>query len=252
MKAIWSIGVLVLAVSVALGAAQAPKKGSLYGWAVVIDPGHGGIDPGASGTFSGKRVVEDEYVYDVALRVSRLVRSRQGLPFMTIRGNSSERNQPPNQVLPDERTERFTLDGIIVRAGTTGLLKRLAYGNSISRRYPRHHQAWLSIHFDVIGRNRDIEGVRIIAPDIDLRIAKALEKSFGQAKRLRTDNPVVANGDRDFGLRRLFVLTSRNHIRERALIELGNFNNEAEVWRIRSPQIRDAYARAIVRALENW
>ncbi len=234
----------------AITAAQT-RKGSLYGWIVVLDAGHGGMDPGASGVFQGKRVVEDEYVFDVALRVRRMIRARGGLAIMTTVDKIGERNWTPFKVFPDERTERFAMDGTVVRAGTAGLRRRLRLGNQIKYRYPKHHQAWISIHFDVRGRGGD-DGVRIIAADTELQIAKSLERSFGNAKRLRDDDPVVESGDRDHGIRRLFILSGENRIKEKVLIELGNFRNEADVWRIRHHVVREAYAKAIVDALVGW
>jgi len=224
------------------------RKGSLHGWVVVLDPGHGGMDPGASGIFQGKRVVEDEYVFDVALRVRRMIQARGGLAIMTTTDRVGERSWEPFIVFPDMRTERFTTDGTVVRAGTAGLRRRLRLGNSIKQKYPRHRQAWISIHFDVRGRGGD-DGVRIIAADTELQIAKSLERSFGNAKRLRDDDPVVESGDRDHGIRRLFILSGENRIKEKVLIELGNFKNESDVWRIRNHVVREAYAKAITEAL---
>lgn len=226
-------------------------KSSLHGWVVVLDAGHGGIDPGASGIFQGMRIVEDEYVFDVALRVRRMIRARGGLAIMTTTDNVGERNWEPFRVFPDMRTERFVTDGSIVKARTAGLRKRLRLGNQIKGKYPKHRQAWVSIHFDVRGRGLD-DGVRIIAPDTELRIAKSLERSFGNAKRLRDDDPMVESGDRDHGIRRLFILSGENRIKEKVLIELGNFKNEADVWRIRNHVVREAYARAITDSLVGW
>ena len=241
--------VTVLAMSTTMIAQT--RKGSLYGWVVVLDPGHGGMDPGASGIFQGKRVVEDEYVFDVTLRVRRMIRARGGLAIMTMVDNVGERSWEPFKVFPDMRTERFTTDGTVARAGTSGLRKRLRLGNQVKRKYPKHRQAWISIHFDVRGRGGD-DGVRIIVPDTELQIAKSLERSFGNAKRLRDDDPVVESGDRDHGIRRLFVLSGENRIRDKVLIELGNFKNEADVWRIRNHVVREAYARAITDSLVGW
>src|SRR3989344_4423737 len=120
----------------AVTTAQA-RRGSLYGWVVVVDPGHGGMDPGASGTFQGKRVVEDEYVFDVSLRVRRMIRARGGLAVMTTKDNVGERSWEAFRVFPDARTERFAIDGTVVRAGTAGLRKRLRLGNQIYRKYPK-------------------------------------------------------------------------------------------------------------------
>ena len=232
--------------------AVSQRRGSLYGWVVVLDPGHGGMDPGSSAFHGGQRVVEDEYVFDVVLRVRRIAKAKGAIVAVTLKDSVGERNWDASKVFPDSRTERFVLDNTVARALTNGLRKRLRYGNGISRKYPRHRQAWISVHFDVLGRNDEIDGVRIIAANTDLRLAKTLEHSFGTVKRLRDDDPVVASGDRDHGMRRLFILGSRNRIKEKVLIELGNFNNRVDLWRIRDWKVREAYARAIVQALENY
>lgn len=232
--------------------AEGQKKGSLYGWVVVVDPGHGGQDPGSSRMHGGARVTEDEYVYDVALRVQRLIRERQGISILTITDKIGERNLSPAKKLPDSRTERFAVDGTLVRARQSGLDRRIALGNITHRRYPNHKQAWISIHFDALGSSPSIKGVRIIAADTASRLARALRRSFGIENRLREKSPVVKSGDRAHGIRRLYVLNSSNQIGERVLIELGNFRNDIDLWRIRDPKVREAYALAIVRALEMY
>ncbi len=242
---------VALGVCSSLEAQARRQRGSLYGWAIVIDPGHGGNDPGASRMFGRERVAEDEYVYDVGLRVARLIRARQGLAFHTIQDGAGIRDWPASRIFSDARTERFALDNTMVRAGTGGLNKRLAFGNAVLRKYPKHRVVWISIHFDVVGATEK-QGVRIIATDANSRLARVLGSSFGEVGRLRNGAAVVRNGDPAYGLRRLFVLGSTNRIAEKVLIELGNFNSDADLYRIRDPEVREAYALAIVRALENY
>lgn len=230
-----------------------PTPKPLSGWVVVLDPGHGGHDPGSSGNFNGQRVVEDEYVYDVSLRVNRLLRSMGALSFLTIKDRKTGvRSWKAQDVFPDDRQEIYTQGSAAVRAGTWGLNQRLAYGNTLSRRYPKHRQAWISIHFDVLGRNTEIDGVRVITSKTSDRLAKALGTSFAKYNRLREHAPVIENGDRAYGLRSLFILNGGNRIREKVLIELGNFNNTTDVWRVRNPITREAYAKAIAEAFLLW
>jgi N-acetylmuramoyl-L-alanine amidase len=242
---------LVIGLALALSGAQAQTKaGSLKGWVVVVDPGHGGSDPGSHGIHRGKSIIEAQYVYDVSLRVARMIRERQGLTFLTIKNNCGERNNQPQDILPDDRTARFSTDGTLVQAGTTGLYKRVEFGNKISRNYPTYRKAWISIHFDVVGSRSDVKGVRLISPDNSSRFIRAFEQSFGAAKRLRDVDAVVENGDKGHGIRHLFVLGSTNRIGNKVLVELGNFLNDDDLWRIRDPKVRESYAQEIVKALE--
>ncbi len=247
--------VVILVAAIPLAAEQ-KKQGSkplLYGWMVMLDPGHGGEDPGSSGDFNDQRVVEDEYVYDVALRTQRIIKSMGGLAMLTIQDKKTgERSLRAQEVFPDYRGEIYTGQTKVVQAGTWGLNQRLKYGNEQRSKFPKHRQAWISIHFDVLGNNTSIDGVRIIKGKTSNRLAEALRKSFGDAARLREFAPVVQNGDRRYGIRSLHILNGGNGFREKVLIELGNFNNTTDVWRIRNPVTREAYAMAIATALTRW
>jgi N-acetylmuramoyl-L-alanine amidase len=242
--------ILIVALLLLMGVrAEAQKRaGGLRGYAVVLDPGHGGTDPGAWRLYEGKKVLEGEYVYDISLRVARLIRARHGLAFLTVKGDGKERNTPASSIL-EKKEETFAKDGSEVQANMSGLLKRVEYGNQIKRKYSAYELIWISIHFDVVGERDDVEGVRLIAADTNSRVAKALRESFRKDGRLRAKDALVPNGDPAHGIRHLVVLSPRNQIKEKVLVELGNFLNDRDLYRIRSPEVRQKYAEAIVNAL---
>jgi len=233
-----------------MSAQKKKERKPLYGVALIIDPGHGGKDPGASRIFNGTPVVENEYVYDVALRVQRIAKAEDGLAFLTLRSDEEIRSDAPNKVLVDDTNEKFALNKKIARAGASGLRSRQVFGNSVVDKYEAHQVVWISIHFDVVGARKDIEGARIVyakASPRSLALAQRLQKSFGP--RMRSVGPIAESGSPKYGLRNLYILNGKNKAPAKILVELGNFNNDKDLWRIRDPEVREAYARAIVEGL---
>ncbi len=57
----------------------------LAGRIFYVVAGHGGPDPGAVGKRNGHSLYEDEYAYDVALRLTRNILAHGGTPYMIVR-----------------------------------------------------------------------------------------------------------------------------------------------------------------------
>ena len=86
----------------------------LEGWHIVLDPGHGGLDPGAivstrDGNGNRLYVVEDEYVFDIALRVYVLTRLHGAQVTMTLLSPNHliRQSEPPTQTFVNEKNEVY-------------------------------------------------------------------------------------------------------------------------------------------------
>lgn len=239
-----------------------PTKATLHGMVVVIDPGHGGTDRGSAGYFGNGRkkalVAEDEYVYDVALRVATECRRLGAKVILTIRDpkQAVPSNLPANRVIPTDKREVYTMSGGQVRAGTSGLAPRVLTANRALWNNRGKRVVDVSIHFDATPK-RELEGITLIAPPGPRpEVVQYLYEEVRTARRLRSRGgreyyPVVQSGGGDgHGERSLYILSPRtNAVRQRVMVELGNFRNVTDVWRIRNPRTRQAYAEIITRAL---
>ncbi len=61
------------------------KNKSLEGKIIYVVSGHGGPDPGAIGRIGNQTLCEDEYAYDVALRLAREIVQRGGVAYLITR-----------------------------------------------------------------------------------------------------------------------------------------------------------------------
>lgn len=237
--------------SVTMVIAKESKKGELYGLVVIIDPGHGGIDPGAHAVVGGKPVNEDEYCYDVALRLRRMAKAKGAVVFMTTHDKKQKKplaNKPDN-IIPPDKNEFFTLDGYIVVAKTKGASRRVAYANYIKRSYPKHKVVFISVHFDAL--TKSMEGVRIIESASGTKLGCLLTEEFSKGNRMENGaGSLFRSGDKSHGIVNAYVLREdKNSIREKVLLELGNFSNPKDIWRIRDYHVRENYAQLVTRAL---
>lgn len=257
--------VSLLVCGVSMDAAATPGK--LVRTLVILDPGHGGLDDGAHGTIGTQQIVEDEHVFDVALRVRDMVRRDGGLVAMTIEDATQHRpiDNAPGTVLPvAQQSERIAVreghDCTVLRGGTTCLRARLVVASWALQKYRMQYNrvVWISIHFDHVGAG--VAGAVIVVPSegptpASVEIARVFEEL--PPDRTRTvggvDVPVLLrSGDHDHGIRNLYVLGRQNPVKDRMLIELGNFQNDQDRWRIRDHAVRMDFARKITLGLIAW
>lgn len=91
-----------------------PLSAGLKGWRFVLDPGHGGLDPGAvvqvvDGNGNKVYVVEDEYVYDITLRVYLLLCRHGAEATLTLLSPNHllRHSNPAAQTFVNEKNEVY-------------------------------------------------------------------------------------------------------------------------------------------------
>lgn len=127
----------------------------LVGYAVMIDPGHGGHDPGAvvKTRVDGKEVylVEDEFNYDISLRLYRLLKRHGAQVDMTILApNNVIRESHDAADFANEKNEIYNDLSISFRpiGGRDGNVERIKIGEKFFRNVPQDKRIWISIHHD--------------------------------------------------------------------------------------------------------
>lgn len=235
---------------------------------VILDPGHGGSDDGGCNgegfKFNGKKVPEDEYVYDIAKRIERLIifSGKKWKVFLTIRDSAAEneiRDDDEENIFPSDKNEFFNFydKAIKVYSGREGLMQRMAVAEEITERYPHSKFIFISLHFDCVPAIAF--GPRIIVPweDKNKNFANFLKQSFLESGLLAMvgsrEVPMIwgSGFEKDIDL---FLLRENNEfkIKNRVLIELGNFMNEDDRLKFLRNSGREKYAQIIFSALDKF
>ncbi|MEM8583016.1 MAG: N-acetylmuramoyl-L-alanine amidase [Bacteroidota bacterium] len=130
----------------------------LTGRIFYIVSGHGGPDPGSIGTRAGHRLCEDEYAYDVALRLCREIIKHGGVAYMVTRDdNDGIRSE---EYLDCDKDEKYWGGVAMSQSQRTRLFQRSDIINGLFRSNKQlgvEDQTLIAIHVDSRNSARRID-----------------------------------------------------------------------------------------------
>lgn len=213
------------------------KNQDLDGATYYLMSGHGGPDPGAIGKLNGRLLCEDEYAYDVTLRLARGLIECGAAVYMIIRD--------PNDGIRDESFLTPDKDEVCYPDNEIPLsqLARLQQGteavNQLHTLNKNKFQRLVVIHVDSRStkENIDVFFYHDKGSNSGKRLANTLMQTFMQKYATHQPNRGY-NGS--VSERNLYVI--KNSIPPSVFIELGNINHTRDQQRFIIPDNRQAVA----------
>ena len=221
-----------------------PKlSNDLDGYSVLIDPGHGGLDPGFNsqskdGNGNPLYIIEDEYNYDYALRLYRQLKRNGAHVGLTILSPNHLIIDSPDasRTLVSQKNEVYNSPFINQRGeykswpiGTpAGLYKRVKVAESFYNGIAKNKRIFISLHNDNSPRDKDGRLVLFYKDPLSTdklgqQFAESLVSSLGLNARMRGQNLAVLR---------------RNPARYAVLVELRNIAYSRNSWAIRNADLR--------------
>jgi len=230
------------------GAAYSPvpvRDRALRGAVYYLSPGHGGPDPGAIGQYGTYRLAEDEYAYDVTVRLARVLMEHGATVYVMV--------QDPNDgirdlnVLPIDYDEVTYPRQVIPLSQLGRLRQRIAQVNKLYAHHKGAYQRLLSLHVDSrsAGQNIDVFFYHHANSQSGLRLAKNIHKVFtNRYKRAQPNRPYSGNVSERGSLYEV-----RTSHAPAVFMELGNIRNAKDQRRFVVPDNRQALANWIYEGL---
>jgi len=219
----------------------------LRGKVFYVVSGHGGPDSGAVGKKGKLQLCEDEYAYDVSLRVVRNLLQHGAIAYMITRDpNDGLRS---GEYLPCDSDEYCWGNYRIPRSQKTRLYQR---SDAINELYERHlkqgikDQTMISIHIDSRNTNQttDVFFYHFPGSKSGRKLAKQIQRTFKskykQNRRNRSYNGTVTARD----------LHMLREVKTNAVfVELGNIRNAYDQQRFMKENNRQALANWLYEGL---
>lgn len=206
--------------------------------------GHGGPDPGAIGKYQKQQVSEDEYAYDVMLRLARRLLSHGATVYIIIRDEDD--GIRGDKILSLDKDEVAYPDLVIPRSQKARLKQRTDVVNELFLKHKGSYQRLIITHVDSRseGENIDVffyhDKVSKTGKALALQLQKTFEEKYAEFQPNRTYHGSVET-------RELYVL--KNTYPAAVFIELGNIRNKADQKRFVIKENREALANWICSGL---
>ena len=213
------------------------KSNELRGAVYYLESGHGGPDPGAIGTLNGHELCEDEYAYDVTLRLARNLIERGAAVYMIIR-DPNDGIRDDAYLTPDKDEVCFP-DNEIPLSQLARLKQSTKAVNNLYARNKGKFQRLVVIHVDSRSKkeNIDVFFYHDKRSNTGKRLANTLQKTFDQKYAVHQPNRGYSG---DVSERNLYVI--KNALPPSVFIELGNINHTRDQLRLIIPDNRQAIA----------
>ncbi len=213
------------------------KSRELSGAVYYLMSGHGGPDPGAIGILNGHQLCEDEYAYDVTLRLARNLVERGATVYMIIRDpNDGIRDE---QFLTPDKDEVCYSNSEIPLSQIARLHQETNAVNDLHARNKGKFQRLVVIHVDSRSKKENIDVFFYFdkGSNTGKKLAFTLQKTFGQ--KYAAHQP-MRGYDGSVSERNLYVI--KNSYVPSVFIELGNINHIRDQKRFIIPDNRQAVA----------
>ncbi|MDQ2686638.1 MAG: N-acetylmuramoyl-L-alanine amidase [Armatimonadota bacterium] len=237
-------------------AAQArPLAGTL----VILDPGHGGEDPGASLNFGPVTVNEAALTYRTSRELAAALRVQGADVRYTVRSAALDARLSPDNAPPPMPTDAVLVatDKPLtarIRRSPRQLWQRAEFAHvqwdrRAASRFPDRGVYFISVHYDD-SRTDTVHGALVwvdkrapVIPPLALNLAQALQaQDWSRPESFRGHKGIA--GDT------LGVLNPRfNPIPERVLLEVATLSNADDLSRAEDPAWRRSMVQAITQAV---
>ncbi len=210
----------------------------LSGTVFYLASGHGGPDPGAIGKFGRFLLPEDEYAYDVTIRLAQLLKQQGATVYMMV--------QDPNDGIRNDAVLKLDNDEVaypnlrIPLNQTARLNQTTTAVNRLFARHTKAYQRFITIHVDSRsqGQNIDVFFYHHDRSVVGRRLAEHIHRRFKtNYKRYQPGRPYSGNVST-----RSTLYVVRNSHPPTVFIELGNIQNRQDQRRFVLAANRQALA----------
>lgn len=216
-----------------------PVSNKLEGTVYYLISGHGGPDPGAVDEYRGKLIAEDEYAYDVTLRLAKELLSHGAKVFLIVRDEDDGIRD--ETVLETDHDEVVYPDRPIPLDQLDRLEQRVDAVNKLFLKHRGKYQRLLVLHVDSRnpGQNIDVFFYHHDKSTKGKQLAESLHTTFQKKYKRFQPNRDYTGTFTD----RSSLYMVKNTLPPMAYIEIGNLKNKKDQKRILNYENRQAVAK---------